>query len=64
MIFAVKLKRCIANADILNIIISEFCYRKKLCLINLFKIDKNLKITFYCTVLPLNLAIYLRIKGS
>ena len=62
MIFAVKFKRYIADTDILGIIISKLCYKKKLCTIILFKVDKSLKFGFYYTILPLNIVIDLRIK--
>ena len=64
MISAVKLKKCVANIGILSIIISKFCYKKKLCLIILFKFDKSLKVDFYHTILSLSLAIYLRTEGN
>ena len=64
MIFLIKLKKYIAGADIFGIIINELCYKKKLCPIILFKVDKGLKIDFYYTVLLFSLAIYLKIEGS
>ena len=64
MIFAIKLKKCVANIDIFGIIISKLCYKKKSCLIILFKVDKNSKISFNCGVLSLSLAICLRIEGG
>ena len=64
MIFTVKLKKYITGASIFDIIMSELYYKKKSCLIILFKIDKSLKVSFHCTVLPLSLAIYLKIKGD
>ena len=53
-----------ANIGIFSIIISEFCYKKKLYLIILSKVDKNLKISFYYTILLFNLTIYLRIEDN
>ena len=64
MIFIVKFEKCMANANILGIIISKFCYKKKLCLIILLKVDKGSKIGFYCIILFLNLVICLQIEGS
>ena len=59
IISIVKLKKYIANISIFDIIISKYYYKKKLYLIILFKINKNTKISFYCTILFLNLAVYL-----
>ena len=52
-----------AGANILGIIIGKLCYEKKLCLIILLKVDKDLEISFYHNIMPLDLAIYLWIKG-
>ena len=64
MISAIKLKRYEAGAGILTIVIGKLRHRKKPCPIILLKVDKSLEISFYCTILPLCLAIYLRIEGS
>ena len=48
-----------AVASILGMIVSKFCYEKKLCSIILLKFDKNLEISFYYTILPLSLVVYL-----
>ena len=64
MIFTVELKNCVIGASILGIIISKFCHKKNLCLIILFKVHKSLEVGFYYTILPLNFAVYLLIKGS
>ena len=57
MIFAIELKRLVASASILNIIISKFYYKKKPYPIILFKIYKDLIIGLYCTILALSFAI-------
>ena len=64
MIFAVESKRCVAGAGILEIIINKPCHKKKLCSIILFKVDKSLKVGFHYAVLPLNLAICLKMEGN
>ena len=51
-----------ANTCIFGIIISKLGYRQECNLIILLEIDKSLKISFYNTVLPLCLAICLRVK--
>ena len=64
MIFIIELKKYVASTGIFGIIIGKFCYKKKLYLIILLKVDKNLKISFYYTILPFNLVVYLRIKSG
>ena len=64
MIFVIEFKRYITGTDIFNIIINKLCYRKKLYSIILFEINKNLKISFYYTILSFNLAIYLWIEDN
>ena len=59
MIFVVDLKKNVTSASSFGIIIGKLRYGKKLCPIILLKINKNLKISFYYTILPLSLAIYL-----
>ena len=64
MISTVELKKSLANASILGIIVGKFRHEKKLCPIILFKVNKSLKVDFYCIILPLNLAVYLWVKSS
>ena len=52
------------GANILDIIIDKLCYEKKLYPIILFKVDKNLEIGFYYTILSLNIAVCLRLEGN
>ena len=59
MISAIELKKCVAGAGILGIIISKLCYKKKPYPIILLKVDKDLEVGFYHIILPLNLAIRL-----
>ena len=64
MISAIKLKKRMAGASVFGIIVNKLYYGKKLCLIILLKIDKNLEIGFYCTILPLNLATHLQVESD
>ena len=64
MIFAVELKKRVAGASIFVIAIGKLCYGKKTCPIILLEIDKGLEVGFYYNILPLSLAIYLRMKGG
>ena len=64
MISAVELERRMASASIFGIIIGKFRHRKKPCLVILFKIDKNLKVDFYYTILPFGLTVHLWVEGS
>ena len=47
------------GAGIIGIIVKKRRYKKKLCLIILFEVDKRLEISFYSTFLPLNLVVCL-----
>ena len=62
IISTVELKKYVAGNSILGIIVSKLCYEKSLYPIILLKVDKSLKVGFYCTILPLNLAVYLKVK--
>ena len=64
MISAIKLKRCIASAGILGIIVSKLRHGKKSCPIILLEIDKGSEVGFYCTILPFNLAVRLQVEGG
>ena len=59
MVSAIEFKRHVANASILGIIVGEFCYEKKLYLVILFEVNKNLKVGFYYTILFFGLTICL-----
>ena len=52
------------GAGILGIVVSKFRYIKKLCLIILFEVDKNLKIGLHYAILLLNLTICLWVEGG
>ena len=64
MISAIELKRCMVDASILGIIKSEFRHVKKLCPIILLKVDKTSEVGFHRTILPLSLAVCLRVEGG
>lgn len=64
MIAIVKLKKYMANAYILRIVVNKLNHQEKSSLIILRVVDKSLKIGFYHTVLPLCLAISLSVKGG
>ena len=59
IIFAVELKRRVADASIYGIIVGKLCHKKKPCLVILFKIVKYLKVGFYCTILLFGLIVCL-----
>ena len=60
----VELERHVPHASVSCIIISKFYHGQKPRLVVLFIINEDSKISFYCAVLPLSLAIGLRVKGS
>ena len=59
MISAIELKKYVVGAGIFDIVVSKLHHGKKLCLIILLKLDKNSKVCFHHTILPLNLAVCL-----
>ena len=59
MIFAIELEKFVASTDIFCIIIGELRHRKKLYLIILLKVDKDLEVGCYYAILPFGLTIYL-----
>lgn len=60
IVATIQLKKYITNAGVFCIIIGKLNHWKKLCLILLFKVDKDLKVNFYNIVLLLNLIVYLK----
>ena len=52
------------GAGIFGTIVSKLRLKKKPYLIILFKVYKNLKISFHRAILPLSLAICLQIEGN
>ena len=63
MVAAVQLKGCVAGASVFRIIISEFSHRKESCLVVLLEGDKGTEVGFHRAVLPLDLAVSLRVEG-
>ena len=64
MISAIELERCVAGAGIFGIVVSKFRHGKKSCPIILLEVDKNLEVGFHHTILPLSLAIHLRVEDD
>ncbi len=64
VVASVEFKRCVADARILDVVVGKLSYWKESSPIVLLIIDKNFEVSFYCTVLPLGLAISLRVEGS
>ena len=64
MISAIELKRCVAGVSILGIVISKLYHKKKPYSIILLEVNKGLEISFYCTILPLSLAVCLWLEGG
>ena len=64
MIPAIELKKCMANASILGIVIGKLCHGKKPCPIILFKVDKDSEVSFYLTILPFGLTFRLWVEGN
>ena len=64
MISTINLKRSIAGASVLSVIVVELHHGKKLCQIIMLKVDKGLEINFHCTIVPLSLAVSLWVKSN
>lgn len=64
MIIVIQLKKNVAGAYILGIVIDKLGYKQKPSPIVLLKIDKNLEIRFYYTILMFYLPICLKIKSG
>ena len=63
MISAIELKRCVAGAGILGIVVSELRHGKKSCPIILLEVDEGLEVGFHRTILSLSLAVYLWVES-
>ncbi len=61
---AVQLKRGVAGARVFRIVIGEFRHQQQPSPVVLLIVDEGPKIDLYRTVLPLRLAICLRVEGS
>ena len=64
MVPAVELERRVHHAGVFCVIINKFCHGSQPCLIVLFVINEGFKVSFYYAVLPLSLAVNLRIEDS
>lgn len=53
-----------AGTCVFRIIIPKLGYRQEFYLIILFIIDKNLKVSLHNAILPLYLAVFLKIKNN
>ena len=63
MISAIELKRYVASASVLGIVIGKLCHRKKPCPIILIKVDKGSEVGFHCTILPFGLPVCLGVES-
>lgn len=63
MIIIVELIRCVANTHIFNVIVYKFHYMQIPGSIILLLVNESVEIGFYYTILPLNLAICLKMKS-
>ena len=59
VISAIELQKYMADAGILGVVIGKLRYRKKPCLIILFKVDKDSEVSFHHTILPFGLTVRL-----
>ena len=64
MISAIELEKYVAGAGILGIVVSKLRHGKKPCPIILLEVDKGSEVGFHRTILPLNLAVRLRVEGG
>ena len=64
IISAIELEKYIVGASIFGIVIGKLCYKQKQYLLILLEVDKDLKVSFYYTVLSLDWAIYLRMESN
>lgn len=63
MIAAIEFKRRMTDTGIFCIIVGKFSYWEKSNPVILLIIDEGMEISFYSTILPLCLAISLRMEG-
>ena len=61
---AVQLKKGVAGAGVFRIVIGKFCHRQQPSLVVLLIVDESPEIGLHRAVLPLCLAICLRVAGS
>ena len=63
MVAEVKLKGCVAGAGVFCLIIGEFSHRKEPSPVFPLEVDESMEVSFHCAVLPLGLAVSLRVEG-
>ena len=61
---AIELERHIPHNSVFCIIISEFCYKEEPRQVIFFIINKSSKVSSYCAILPLSLAVDLRVEDG
>ena len=64
MISAIELKKYVAGTGIHGIVVCKLCYEKKLYLIILLKLNKDLEVSFYHVTLPFCLTVRLWVEGD
>ena len=64
MISAIKLKKYVAGVGILGFVVGKLRHGKKLYSNILLKVDKDLEVGFHHIILPLILAVRLRMEGG
>ena len=64
MISTIELEKRVTGAGIFGVSVSKLRHKKKSYSIILFKIDEGQKVGFYCAILPLNLAVCLRVEDG
>ena len=64
MISVIELEKYVASIGIFGVIVGKLRHGKKPCPIILLKVDKNSKIGFYCTILPIGLTVRLWIESG
>ncbi len=52
-----------AGAQILGVVVGKLSYQKEFSPMILFIINKGSEVSFYCTIIPLGLAINLRVES-
>ena len=64
VVATIEFEKCVGDAYIFGIITGKLGYWKELSPIVLFIIDKNFEVCLHCTILPLGLAINLKMVGN
>ena len=62
MVATIELKRHLTFADVLGVVVGEFCHQYKPCPVILLPIHKSRKVYFHCAVLLFRLLVCLRVK--